>query len=189
MYREGEPAFSALVVHGVLRVFVADDEGREFTLFWARPGEWLGHSLIAGGPMDVSAQALTDASVHVIPVERLEALARADAAIAWEFARQSAARVRQATGLIRMLAFMDLRERVGQRLLELAFRSPSGASLVANVSQQELADSVGSPRTSVARVLADLRRVHLVRSVPGGIEVLRAERLAPVSHETGGATP
>lgn len=178
-FREGDPAISAIVVHGVIRIFASAEDGREFTLLWAHAGEWLGHGLIAGGPSDVSAQAVTDASLHVIPVERLESLARADPIVAWEFARQIAGRLRQASALIRMLAFMDLRERIGQRLVELAFRRPPGAPLVAMVTQQELADAVGSPRTSVARILADLRREGIVRSVSGGIQVVQAERLAP----------
>ena len=179
MYREGEAAFTGVVVRGMLRVFATSADGREFTLFWAHPGEWLGHALVAGGPVDLSAQAVNDATIHVFPVEALRALARAEAAVAWELARETAARLAQASAIIRMLAFMDLRQRIGQRLLELAFRQPAGAPLVAPVTQQELADAVGSPRTSVARVLADLRAEGIVRTTAAGVEVLRPERLAP----------
>jgi CRP-like cAMP-binding protein len=179
LYREGDPAFSGIVVRGVLRIFVSADDGREFTLLWARPREWLGYALVAGGPMDVCAQALTDATIHVLPAELLRSLARADPVVAWEFSREVAARLRQVNAIVRMLAFMDLRQRIAQRLLELAFRQPAGTSLVAAVSQQELADAVGSPRTSVARVLADLRAEGLVRTVPTGVEVVRPERLVP----------
>ena len=80
---------------------------------------------------------------------------------------------------MRMLVFMDLRQRVCQRLIELAFHQPAGAPLVAEVSQQQLADLVGSPRTSVARILADLRGEGLVRTVAHGIQLVRPERLAP----------
>jgi hypothetical protein len=36
---------------------------------------------------------------------------------------------------------------------------------------------VGSPRTSIARILADLRKEGIVRTVPRGIQVLHPERL------------
>lgn len=179
MYREGEPPFNAIVVRGTFRIFMAARDGREFTLLWARPGEWIGYALIAGGPMELSAQALTDASVHVLPVAPLETLARSQAPVAWELARLIAARLAQANALLRMLAFMDLRQRLAQRLLELAFRQQPGTALVAPVTQQQLADLIGSPRTSVARALADLRDEGLVRTVRGGIELVRPERLAP----------
>ena len=58
-------------------------------------------------------------------------------------------------------------------------RRRSGGALLATVSQQDLADAVGSPRTSVARVLADLRAEGIVRSVPGGLQLIRPERLVP----------
>lgn len=179
VYREDDRAFCGIVVRGSLRIFTTSEDGREFTLFWAHPGEWLGASLIAGGPAGVSAQAVTDVSVHMVPADLLQSLARTDASVAWETARQVAARLQQAGVIIGMLAFMDLRQRTAHRLLELAFHQPNGAALVAIVSQQDLADAVGSPRTSVARVLADLRAEGIVRSVPGGVQLVRPERLVP----------
>ena len=67
---------------------------------------------------------------------------------------------------------------------ELAFREPAGSALVAEVGQQDLADLVGSPRTSVARILAELREEGILRTVPRGIHVLRPERLLPNRVET-----
>jgi len=179
IYREGDPPMVVLVVYGTLRIFATAEDGREFTMFWAHPGDWIGHSLVTGGSLDVSAQAVSDAAVHVVPVELLEQLARADATVAWELLRATSARVRQLVGFVRMLAFMDLRQRVSHRLVELAFRQPAGSALVAEVSQQDLADLVGSPRTSIARILADLREAGIVRTVPRGIQVLQPERLVP----------
>ena len=179
IYREGDAPMVVLVVHGTLRVYATAEDGREFTLFWAHPGDWLGHILVIGGPNDVSAQAVSDTAVHVVPAELLESLARTDTAVAWELLRATSARVRALVGSVRMLVFMDLRQRVSHRLVELAFRQPAGSALVAEVSQQDLADLVGSPRTSIARILADLREEGIVRTVPRGIQVIRPERLVP----------
>jgi CRP/FNR family cyclic AMP-dependent transcriptional regulator len=179
IYREGDAPMVVLVVHGTLRVYATAEDGREFTLFWAHPGDWLGHILVVGGPDDVSAQAVSDAALHVVPAELLESLARRDTAVAWELLRAMSARIREFTGSIRMLVFMDLRQRVSHQLVELAFRQPAGSALVAEVSQQDLADLVGSPRTSIARILADLREEGIIRTVPRGIQVLRPERLVP----------
>lgn len=179
MYREGDAAFSGLVVRGTLRLYVAAMDGREFTMFWIHPGEWLGYSLIAGGPTDVSAQAVSDVSIHTIPVDLLASYVRRDPDVAWQVTQRIAARLRQARALVQMLAFMDLRQRIAHRLLEVAFREPGGAPLVARISQQELADAVGSTRTSVARVLADLRTAGIVRSVPNGTLIVLPEALVP----------
>jgi CRP/FNR family cyclic AMP-dependent transcriptional regulator len=168
-----------LVVHGTLRIYATAEDGREFTFFWAHPGDSLGHSFVTGGSRDASAQAVSDAALHVIPVELVESLARSDPRVAWELLQATSARVRQLVGSVRMLAFMDLRQRVSHQLVEIAFRQPAGSALVAEVSQQDLADLVGSPRTSIARILADLREEGIVRTLPRGIQVLRPERLVP----------
>jgi CRP/FNR family cyclic AMP-dependent transcriptional regulator len=179
IYREGDAPMVVLVVHGTLRIYATAEDGREFTLFWAHPGDWLGHILVVGGPTDVSAQAVSDAALHVVPAELLESLARTDTAVAWELLRATSFRVRQLVGSVRMLVFMDLRQRMSHQLVELAFRQPAGSALVAEVSQQDLADLVGSPRTSIARILAELREEGIVRTVPRGIQILRPERLVP----------
>ena len=179
IYREGDAPMVVLVVHGTVRVYATAEDGREFTLFWAHPGDWLGHILVVGGPSDVSAQAVSDAALHVVPAELFESLARTDAAFAWELLRTTSARIRALVGSVRMLVFMDLRQRVSQHLIELAFRQPAGSALIAEVGQQDLADLVGSPRTSIARILADLREEGIVRTVPRGIQILRPERLVP----------
>ena len=179
IYREGDPPMVVLVVHGTLRIYTTAEDGREFTFFWAHPSDWLGHSFVTGGTRDASAQAVTDAALHVVPVEVLESLGRTDVKVAWELLRATSSRVRQLVGFVKMLAFMDLRQRVSHRLVELAFRQPAGAALVAEVTQQDLADLVGSPRTSIARILADLRAEGIIRTVPSGIQVVRPERLVP----------
>jgi CRP/FNR family transcriptional regulator, cyclic AMP receptor protein len=179
IYREGDAPMVVLVVHGTLRIYATAEDGREFTLFWAHPGDWLGHILVVGGPTDVSAQAVSDAALHVVPAELLESLARTDTAVAWELLRATSSRVRQLVASVRRLVFMDLRQRMSHQLVELAFRQPAGSALVAEVSQQDLADLVGSPRTSIARILADLREEGIVRTVPRGIQILRPERLVP----------
>ena len=179
LYREGDAPMFVVVVHGMLRVFTTAEDGREFTVFWSKPGGVVGQATVAGGPGDLCAQAVTDVVVHVFPVELLESIARKDGPTAWALLEMTSARVHQMVGFLRMMAFQDLRGRVSQRLTELTFRQPPEMGLVVEVTQQELADSVGSPRTSVARVLAELREEGLIRTVPRGIEIVRLERLVP----------
>jgi DNA-binding transcriptional regulator LsrR (DeoR family) len=50
--------------------------------------------------------------------------------------------------------------------------------VTALVSQQDLANSVGSVREVVARVLAELRSEGLVRTSPGRIDILDPVRLS-----------
>ena len=52
-----------------------------------------------------------------------------------------------------------------------------GDRLIARVSQQALADAVGSVREVVVRVLRDLRSEGVIRTSRDGIEILLPDRL------------
>ena len=69
--------------------------------------------------------------------------------------------------------FGSVRQRVAAHLLDLASaQQRPGGQLMARVSQQELADAVGSVREVVARVLREFRRDRLVATAPDRIHVL-----------------
>jgi CRP/FNR family transcriptional regulator len=73
-------------------------------------------------------------------------------------------------------AFGSLRQRVARHLLDLATRQHDGR-LIAPVTQQELAEAVGSARPAVARVVAELRELGLVAAASPGVAILDAEGL------------
>jgi len=77
-------------------------------------------------------------------------------------------------------AFATVPQRVARHLLEIAAREQEaeGGTLVARVSQQELADLAGSVREVVARALRELRDEGIVRVSRSGISVLDASALA-----------
>jgi len=66
-----------------------------------------------------------------------------------------------------------------RHLLDLAASQPAAAGpLTALVSQQDLANSVGSVREVIARVLAELRADRLIRTSPGRVEILDPVRMS-----------
>jgi len=58
VYRAGSDPRAALVVHGLLRVYLASAEGRQVTIRYARPGDVLGIAVLVGGPASVGVQAV-----------------------------------------------------------------------------------------------------------------------------------
>jgi CRP/FNR family transcriptional regulator len=68
--------------------------------------------------------------------------------------------------------FGTVRQRVARHLLDLAAAGDRTRALVAPVTQQELADAVGSVRAVVARSLGELRDAGLVGSSSDGIVIL-----------------
>jgi CRP/FNR family cyclic AMP-dependent transcriptional regulator len=59
-----------------------------------------------------------------------------------------------------------------------ASRPASDGRLAALVNQQDLANSVGSVREVVARILHELRAASLVRTSPGRVEILDPVRMS-----------
>ena len=58
--------------------------------------------------------------------------------------------------------FGSLRQQIARHLLDLAASRQQGRGLVVNVTQQELADAVGSVRPVVARIIRDFRTEGLI---------------------------
>lgn len=172
IYHEHDEPRAGLVVEGLLRMFMAAPDGRQVTVRYARSGQLIGIPAIIGGPAPVSAQMLTRTTLLMFPVGMLEAAGRSDARIAWLFAEETCRRLYDSLEGLAGNAFGSLTERVCRHLLELAARGQSGDGLVAGVTQQELANAVGSTRVAVARILTELRRADLVGTGTGGI-VLR----------------
>jgi len=50
VYRPGSPPQAALVVGGLIRVYLTSPEGRQVTVRYARPGDVPGIAVLVGGP-------------------------------------------------------------------------------------------------------------------------------------------
>jgi len=120
----------------------------------------------------VSARMLTEAG-------------RRDPRVAWAVAEELNRRLYGVLEQTAVNVFGSVRQRVAVHLLDLASdrQRPQGA--LAKVSQQDLADAVGSVREVVARTLRDLRIAGIVATEADHIVILDAARLYA---EAGGST-
>jgi CRP/FNR family transcriptional regulator, cyclic AMP receptor protein len=184
IYRDGAPPRAVLVVDGLLRVYMTSAEGRQVTVRYARDADVLGIAVLVGGPVNVSVQAVAPSSLFRIDGRTLMAAARQDARVAWAVAEELNQRLYDTLQQTAINAFGSVRQRVAAHLLDLgsAQQRPQGR-LVARVSQQELADAVGSVREVVARVLRDLRLAGIVATAPDSVVVLDAPRLQRQSRD------
>jgi CRP/FNR family transcriptional regulator, cyclic AMP receptor protein len=157
---DAEPR-AIVVLDGLLRLYLGSYEGREVTIRYARSGDVLGLALVLGGPAPVTIQALTEASVVALRMSVLRRMIERDPAVARACAAELARQLVSAFDEIAEQAFFTVRQRVARRLLDLAAHRPDG-TLVARITQQELADAVASTREVVARALRELRKAGLV---------------------------
>jgi CRP/FNR family transcriptional regulator, cyclic AMP receptor protein len=173
IYREGSSPRTLLVVRGLLRVYMTSPEGRQVTVRYARACDVLGIAVLVGGPAEVGVQTLAESSLFRIDSRTLTTAAHRDARVSWALAEELSRRLYQTLQQTAINAFGSVRQRVAAHLLDLASaeQRPQGR-LVTRVSQQELADAVGSVREVVARVLREFRLEGLVATSPAGIHIL-----------------
>jgi CRP/FNR family transcriptional regulator, cyclic AMP receptor protein len=185
IYREGAAPRAELVVRGLIRVFMTSPEGRQVTVRYARETDVLGIAVIVGGPVNVAVQTLADSSLFSIDARRLTAAARSDARVAWALAEELNRRLYDSLQQTAINTFGSVKQRVAAHLLDLASAQQRPKDrLVAQVSQQELADAVGSVREVVARALRDLRLAGLVATGPDSVLIVDPTRLHEESWST-----
>ena len=185
IYQPGAKPWAALVVQGLLRVFLVSLEGRQVTVRYARPGDVLGIAVLVGGPASVGVQTVEPSGLFRISSQTLTGAAHRDSRVSWAIAGELNRRLYDTLEQTAVNAFGSVRQRVAAHLLDLASaqQTPAGR-LTAHVSQQELADAVGSVREVVARVVRDLRMAGVLSTSADRIVILDATRLYA---ESGGS--
>jgi CRP-like cAMP-binding protein len=176
--RAGDQPRCGLLVSGFVRMVRLDEDGHEMTLHWERAGSFIGLTAMLRPPAPTTIQAVVD-TVLEFPCSLVRELGESDAKVAWAIAEHATERLRRAIDEIVRYAHGSLRRRIAWRLLEFALHSPPGTPLIAQLTQDDLAQAVGAARPSVARVLKELRDEGSIRSMYGGILILRPEALTP----------
>ena len=178
LYRDRDTPRCVLVVDGLLRVYMTSPEGRQVTVRYARPRDVLGVAVLVGGPVDVSVLTLERSCLFSIDARILVNAAHRDGRVAWAVAQELGRRLYETLQQTAINAFGTVKQRVAWHLLDLAASRPRSQNrLVAPVTQQELADAVGSVREVVARVLRELRVAGVVATSPDSVVILDPARL------------
>jgi len=178
----GDPCQSfVLLSQGALRVFEADDSGREIVLFRVQPGDMcvltLSH-LMTATPYSAGARAEGDVQVIMIPMALFqEALSHSDAFRTFVISTLSK-RIGEVMALVEQVTFYRLDFRLAA-LLDGLFRDGQSTSL--NLTHQSLALELGTTREVVSRTLKELERAGAIRLRRGAIELVSAETLGKMA--------
>ena len=178
IHREGERApVLELVVSGLVRVFVTAPDGRTMTVRYCRPGALLGvmSLFIPGFALPAAVQALVDAEVPALSPGVARRAAALDIRVTQAFLREQSERAISFLYEVPGSAFATVRQRVARHLLDIA--SEGAPELVVPVSQQQLAEAVGTVREVIVRVLRELRTAGVVRTERNRIVILDPARL------------
>jgi CRP/FNR family cyclic AMP-dependent transcriptional regulator len=154
---EGDRSDSLYVIlTGKVKVYLADEEGKEMVLNTQGPGEYFGEIILDEGPRSASVMTLEPSKFSIVSREQFNQFLAQSPEVTLELVRRLIHRVRELTKKVSELALLDVYGRVRGLLLELATEQ-DGKLVVERLTQQDMASRVGCAREMISRILKDLR--------------------------------
>jgi CRP/FNR family cyclic AMP-dependent transcriptional regulator len=147
-----------VIVSGKVRVFLSNEEGKEVILSTQGPGECFGEmALLDEGPRSASVITAEPCKLAIISKLDFERFLRDSPETMLKILQQAFERLRALTEMVGSLALLDVYGRVARLLLQSA-REVDGLNIVQpEMTQQEIANHIGSSREMVSRILKDLK--------------------------------
>lgn len=152
-----ESASLYILVEGKVKVYVSDDQGKEIILNTQGRGEYLGElALLGDSPRTASVMTLEDSQFLVITKRAFLDCLSKNPNIALNLIKGLVRRVSALTESVSNLALKDVYGRLSDTLMEHA-REEDGRLVTQRLTQQEIANRVGSSREMVSRIFKDLK--------------------------------
>lgn len=188
LFSQGTPHDGIYLIEtGRIRVFYSAPSGREITLAYWYPGNFVGGPEVFGGGIHVwSAAATATSTVVQLPGKALRALALQMPQLAIGLIEGLVFKGRCYSALAQMLGTRSVTQRLAQLLLHLAdtygVTEPDGVLIGAAFSHSDLAHMVGATRQWVTISLHRLQEKGVLSTRGARIVVHRTDLL----HELGG---
>ena len=157
LINEGDSSDSLyIVLSGLLRVYASSENGREVVLAEHGPGEYLGELSLDGEKRSVSVKALEPTTCCVVPGAQLREFLAGNPEFALHLTQKLIRMVRRLTEQVKSLALQDVYGRIARVLMELSDEAGDERVVRFKLTQQDIADRVGSSREMVNRVMKEL---------------------------------
>ncbi|AMO68656.1 transcriptional regulatory protein, Crp family [gamma proteobacterium BDW918] len=160
LIHEGDVADSLYVVEsGRVKVYCSDKSGKDFVLNILEDGDYFGElALLDDDKRSASVRAMETTKVRIVYKEDFKAILDMHPNITRILNKNLTRRIRKLTNDVKSLALQDVYGRVVKVLTNLAQPAGDDGSMRIDekLTQQEIADRVGSSREMVARILKDL---------------------------------
>ena len=183
IFLEGGPCPGLFVVHsGAVKIFKMSPAGREQTLGIEAPGRPVAElAVLDEGPYPASAAAIEDTVVFMIPKAEFHRLCRHHPDIAFRIIRSLAGRFRKLVGLVEILAFLEVGQRLARFLIERIKQegksTPNGIEVLVDMSHQDIASRIGTVRELVSRSFSRFQEQGLLAVKNRTVTVIDMDRL------------
>ncbi len=166
IFHEGDELRSVFFINkGKVRTFKMNNDGKELVTGLQGVGDFLGYmSVLEGGRVSESAEAMEDTELAMIPREELLSLLYKDRDVSIRFIKMLTKEVKDAEKRLLDLAYASVRQRVAQALVRLkgTYGTAENKELGVRISREDLATIVGTATESLIRTLSDLKEEGLI---------------------------
>ena len=162
-----------IILSGRVKAYGAAEDGREVVYGTQGAGEYFGEMTLDGGPRSASIMTLEPTSCAVVPGADVRRFLTENPDFALHVIKKLIGLARASTEHVKSLALDDVYSRVTKLLRALA-RDEDGVLLVPDkLTQQDIAERVGSSREMVSRVFKPLSEGGYVEMRGGRIALLK----------------
>ena len=185
VFAQGDPADSVLYIReGRVKITVMSDQGKEAVVAFLKAGDFIGEGCLTGRPRRVStARAVEDSIITRMDKATMVRVLRDEPSFSELFTAHLLARtLRVEEDLVDQL-FNSSEKRLARALLLLANFGKDGKQepVIAKVSQETLADMIGTTRSRVSHFMNKFRELGYI-DYNGDLEV-HSSLLDAVLHE------
>ena len=162
-----------VILSGSIKVFLADENGKEIVLSNMGPGEYFGE-LALMGETQRSASVMTqeDSQFAVISKSALKTCLANNPDMAFNIINGLMNRISYLTHKVSDLGLRDVYGRVAS-LLQQRAQNAAGEQITCKMTQQDIANEVGSSREMVSRIFKDLKTGGYISIEGGRITLLK----------------
>ena len=155
---EGDQANAMFIcTSGKVKVYVSDENGKEFVLNSMGPGVYFGElSLLDDETRSASVITTDKSTFSILYKDDFSKVVLNHPDIALVLLRNLASRIRKLTENVKTLALQDVYGRIRKTLLDLSTEKDGDTVIEEKLTQQDIANRIGSSREMVARILKDL---------------------------------
>lgn len=176
IYSQGDPASTVLYIQkGGVKISVVNEVGKEAVVALLGPGDFFGEGCLAGGPLRMGiATAITPTTVLAIEKKEMMKVLHDEHKLSDRFISYLLTRnIRVEEDLVDQL-FNSIEKRLARALLLLARygkQDQHQKRLPPKVSQETLAEMVGTSRSRVNLFMNKFRKLGFIHYNKGGIQV------------------
>lgn len=181
-----------LLKQGKVRVYRVTPDGKQLTLDIYAKGTILGDMRLLGQDRvpEAYAETIDAAVICTITPDELRRLVQRYPVIGVNIITFLSQRLQEAERELEAMAYQRVGQRLARKLIDLAQRfgveTVRGTLIQARLTQQELAEMIGTTRETLAHTLGDFRRRGLLDTERHQVLIRDAERLAALAEDGEG---